>query len=100
MLVSFALGDANLLLHPMQNPNASQWNIGRVGFQTQNTCVGHVHFILFVSILFALGSQRKHSFSVEYGLKTNNRGYLALFEHACIVLIRGIKVLIENYIMC
>ena len=66
----FALGDANFSRHPTQNPNASQWNIGCVGFQTQNSCVGHVHFILFVSISFALGSQRKHIFSVEYGLKT------------------------------
>ena len=33
MLVSFALGDANLSRHPTQNPNASQWNIGCVGFQ-------------------------------------------------------------------
>ena len=28
MLVSFALGDANVSCHPTQNPNASQWNIG------------------------------------------------------------------------
>ena len=68
-LVSFVLGDAIFLRHPMQNPNASQWNIGCAGFQTQIFCVGHVNFILFVSISFALGSQRKHSFSVEYGLK-------------------------------
>ena len=27
---------------------------------TQKSCVGHVHFMLFVSISFALGSQRKH----------------------------------------
>ena len=31
-----------------QNPNASQWNIGCVGSQTQNVCVGNVHFIFFV----------------------------------------------------
>ena len=68
VFVSFALGDANFLHHPTPNPNASQWNIGCVGFQTQNSCVGHVYFILFVSISFALGCQRKHSFSVEYGL--------------------------------
>ena len=28
-----------------QNPNACQWNIGCVGHQTQNFCVGHVHFM-------------------------------------------------------
>ena len=52
--------------HPTQNPNASQWNIGCVGDQTQISRVGHVHFIFFVLISFALGSQ----FPVEYGLKT------------------------------
>ena len=29
-------------------------NIGCVGIQRQSSCVGHVHFMLFVSILFAL----------------------------------------------
>ena len=53
----------------MQNPNASQWNIGCVGFETQNYCVGHVHFMLFVSISFALGSQRKRSFQWNMGLR-------------------------------
>ena len=52
-------------LPPTGNPNASQWNIGCIGSQTQISCVGHVHFIFFVSISFALGSQ----FPVEYGLK-------------------------------
>ena len=51
---------------PKPNPNASQWNIGCVGFQTQIFCVGHVHFIFCVSISFALGTP----FPVEYGLKT------------------------------
>ena len=45
--VSFALGKANFSPHPMQNPNTSQWNIGCVGYQTQNFCVGHVHFMFF-----------------------------------------------------
>ena len=49
---------------PMRNPNASQWNIGCVGSQTQISRVGHVHLIFFVSISFALGSQ----FPVEYEL--------------------------------
>ena len=56
MLVSFALGDANISRHPTQNPNASQWNIGCVGFQTQISCVGNVHFMFFVLTSFALGS--------------------------------------------
>ena len=37
-----------------QNPNASQWYIGCVGSPTQKSCVGHVHFMLFVSILFPM----------------------------------------------
>ena len=32
--------------------------------------VGHVEFMLFVSFLFALGTQRKPSFWLEYGLKS------------------------------
>ena len=51
--------------HPRQNPNASHWNVGFVGSQTQIPRVGHVHFIFSVSISFALGSQ----FPVEYGFK-------------------------------
>ena len=45
-------------LPPTQNPNASQWNIGCVGSQTQNFCVGHVHSTLFVLIPFVLVTQR------------------------------------------
>ena len=45
MLVSFALGDANFSRHLTQNPNASLWNIGSDGFQTQNSCVGYVREI-------------------------------------------------------
>ena len=45
-------------LPPMRNPKGSQWNIGCVGPQTQNS---HVHFILLVSISFAFGP--------VYGLK-------------------------------
>ena len=37
-------------------------------------CVGHVHFMLFVLILFALVSQRKHVFFVEYGLTISDDG--------------------------
>ena len=54
-----------IAFHPTQNPNASQWNIGCVGSHMQISRVGHVHFIFFVLISFALGSQ----FPEEYGLK-------------------------------
>ena len=40
---------------PTQNPNASQCNIGCVGSLALGLCVGHVHFIFFVLISFALG---------------------------------------------
>ena len=60
-------------LPPTGSPNASQWNIGCLGSSGIGARIGHVHFRLFVSILFAFGSQRKRGFSVEYGLK--NKGY-------------------------
>ena len=50
-------------------PNANKWNIGRVGSPTQNSRVGHVDFMLFVSLSLALGSQRKHNFQWNMGLK-------------------------------
>ena len=43
---------------PTQNPNTSQWNIGCVGSLVLGLCVGHVHFISFVLISFALRSRR------------------------------------------
>ena len=49
-------------LSPTRNPNASQWNIARVGSPGIGARVGHVHFMLFVSISFALGSQCEHRF--------------------------------------
>ena len=52
---------------PTQNPNASQWNIGCVGSLALGLCVGHVHFIFFVLISFALGSRRKRSFQWNMG---------------------------------
>ena len=53
---SFALGIPTcwylkmlrFVLPPTQTPNANLWNIGRVGSPTQNSCVGHVDFMLFV----------------------------------------------------
>ena len=35
-------------LPPTPTPNASRWKIGGVGSPTQNSCVGHVDFMLFV----------------------------------------------------
>ena len=75
MLVSLALGDANFLCWPCTfhffciTPDASQWNIGGVGSPTQNFRVGHVHFMLFMSISFASGTQRKLVFQWNMGLK-------------------------------
>ena len=48
--LKFALTPTQILkftLPPTQNPNASQWNIGCVGSQTQNFHIGHVHFTFF-----------------------------------------------------
>ena len=50
-------------------PNASRWNIGRVRSTGVGTRVGHVHFILFVSILFALGAKRESGFWWNMGFK-------------------------------
>ena len=44
------------------NPNSSQSNVGCVGSPGIGARIGHVHFMLFVSISFALGSQYEHSF--------------------------------------
>ena len=56
-------------LPPTPNPDASQWNIGCVGSLALGLCVGHVHFIFFVLISFALGSRRKRSFQWNMGLR-------------------------------
>ena len=42
--------------------SARWWNIGRVGSPHLRVRVGHVGFMLFVSISFALGTQCKTSF--------------------------------------
>ena len=79
MLISFALGNAHfsafyptrnlkVAFYPTRNPNASQWNIGCVGSLAFGLCVGHVHFIFFVLISFALGGRRKRSFQWNMGL--------------------------------
>ena len=43
--------------NPNVTPNASRWNIGSVGSPRVGARLGHVDFILFVSISFTLGSQ-------------------------------------------
>ena len=53
--------------YPTRNPNASLWNIGCIGSLALGLCVGHVHFIFFVLISFALGSRRKRSFQWNMG---------------------------------
>ena len=55
-------------LPPTRNPNASQWNIGCVGSPGIGAGAGHVRFMLFVSISFALGSQHECSFQWNMGL--------------------------------
>ena len=65
-------------LPPTQNPNASQWNIGCVGTQTQNLCIGHAHFVLFVLISFALVTQREPSLQWNMGF-TQNNVYFSIF---------------------
>ena len=57
-------------LPPTPTPNASRWNIDGVGSPTQNSRVGHVDFMLFGSISFALGSQREPSIQWNMGLTT------------------------------
>ena len=60
--------------YPTRNPNASQWNIGCVGSLALALCVGHVHFIFFVLISFALGSRRKRSFQWNMGFGSSRLG--------------------------
>ena len=70
MLVSEKPCGPNATPHlPNANSNASRWNIGCVGSPGVGACVGHVHFMLFVSISFA--------FPVEYGLK----GDISVISH-------------------
>ena len=47
---------------PNVSPKASRWNVGCVGSPRIGARVGHVHFMLFVSILFELGTQREPGF--------------------------------------
>ena len=64
-------------LHKSSHSTISRWGYQHVGNANTKICVtpnanpqhvGHVDFMLFVSLSLALGSQRKHmQFPVEYG---------------------------------
>ena len=70
--IEFALPQTQtvrFVLPPKPTLNASRWNIGGVGSLTKNSRIGHVDFMLFVSILFALGSQCEPSIQWNMGLR-------------------------------
>ena len=64
MLVS---KNAKICVTPNYNPHCERWNIGCVGSPGVGACVGHVHFMSFVSISFVLGSQCERSFQWNMG---------------------------------
>ena len=70
-MLKFVLPPTRMLkfvLPPTQNPNMSQWNIGCVGSQAQNSRVGHVHFFSFCVDFILVGSR---FFSGIWALKCN-----------------------------
>ena len=50
-------------LPPTPTHNATRWNVGGVGAPTQNSHIGHVDFMLFVSLS---RSQREHNFQCSF----------------------------------
>ena len=72
--------NAKICVTPNTNPYANRWNIGRVGSPMQNSHVGHVDFMLFVSLSLALGSQRKHNFQWNMGFRYLSRFYIKLLS--------------------
>ena len=56
---------------PTQTPNANRWNIGRVGSPAQNSRIGHVDFMLFVLISFALVTQHEPSLQSKMGCRVS-----------------------------
>ena len=78
------------VLPPTPTPDASQWNIGGVGSSGIGAGVGHVHFMLFMSISFASGTQRKPVFWWNMGLMIIKVGTIfnqsGQFGHAVHVL--------------
>ena len=62
-----------ICVSPNAKPNATQWNVGCVESQTQISRIGHVLFIFFVLISFALGSQRELHFRWNMGLSIKKK---------------------------
>ena len=68
-------------MHIFRVSNASQWNIGCVRSLALGLCVGHVHFIFFVLISFALGSAPDaRIFALPNAKYTNVLVYFALVD--------------------
>ena len=65
-------------LPPTRTPNESQGNIGGAGSSGIGARISRVHFMLFVSTSFALGTLA-NAFSVEYGLKLYSLITLCVF---------------------
>ena len=73
-MLDFCFADTNMLVSekpcgpnakphtPNVNPNATEWNMSLVGSPHIGAHIGHVHFMLFASISFTLGSQHKRTF--------------------------------------
>ena len=81
-ILRFALPPTRILrfaLTPTRNPKANQWNIGCVGFQTQNFHIGHVHLIFLGVDFIRVGSR----FSVEYGLYLLALGHCVGLDPQC-----------------
>ena len=57
-------------LPPTPTPYASQWNIGGIGPSGIGAGIGHVHFMLFMSISFASGTQGKLVFQWNMGFRS------------------------------
>ena len=69
--LKFALPPMRMLkcaLPSRPTPNASRWNIGGVGSPMQNSRIGHVDFMLFMSLSLALASQHEPNFQWNMGL--------------------------------
>ena len=75
----------------MRNSNASQWNIGCFGSSGVGAHVGHVHFMLFVSILCALGSQGKHN--IQWNMGFNSQRFWISYNRWIGPLLRDIAYL-------
>ena len=58
-------------LPPNATPNTSRWNIGCVGSPAVGAGIGHVHFIFFVLISFALGSHSEPLFQWNMGFNNS-----------------------------